>query len=256
MRSRIAGSSPSSRRPTTSAAAASAFRTSDGIVNNGDIGRTISIANEISGIGEVQQLGNSTLILSGNNSYSGDTVISAGTIVAAQTDLSGQVNALGAGTIVFDGGRLQVATGLDRELNPGAIPVISNAVTVNAGGGVFDNNGNTVALAGNISGAGELRFTDSSNVPPFPGDPASPINPYPFVGLTILSGDNSAFSGGFRIFETNVRLENALAAGTGAITIDGGTLIAGDTMTVSNTIKLENNAHNVPQTSSTTTASH
>ena len=47
-----------------------------GIIDNASSGRTISISNNIGGVGvQVQLLGNSTLVLSGTNTYSGGTFI-------------------------------------------------------------------------------------------------------------------------------------------------------------------------------------
>ncbi len=54
-----------------------------GIIDKANSGQTISISNNIGetlGGVRVQQIGNSTLILSGVNTYTGNTTISAGTL--------------------------------------------------------------------------------------------------------------------------------------------------------------------------------
>ena len=58
--------------------------TTGGVINNANSGQTISISNNIgesaAGV-QLQQLGSSTLILSGINSYTGSTVVSGGTLL-------------------------------------------------------------------------------------------------------------------------------------------------------------------------------
>jgi autotransporter-associated beta strand protein len=57
-----------------------------GLTNNASAGQTISISNNLGGSGaQLQQLGASTLILSGTNTYTGATTVSAGTLKAGST---------------------------------------------------------------------------------------------------------------------------------------------------------------------------
>src|SRR6185437_5042173 len=54
-----------------------------GLINNANAGQVITINTNINGSVagvQVQQLGNSTLVLAGNNGYTGGTLISAGTV--------------------------------------------------------------------------------------------------------------------------------------------------------------------------------
>src|ERR1700692_4846658 len=76
------------------------FGTATGLVNNASAG-SISIANNLGGAGaQLQQLGTSTLTLSGTNTYSGATTISAGTLALTGTGsiaTSSQVNLTNTG---------------------------------------------------------------------------------------------------------------------------------------------------------------
>ncbi|WP_421989058.1 beta strand repeat-containing protein [Roseococcus sp.] len=60
----------------------------------------VTVANEISGNGTVEQAGTGTTILTGNNSYSGPTTISAGTL---QIGNGGTTGSLGTGNVVNNG---------------------------------------------------------------------------------------------------------------------------------------------------------
>ena len=78
----------------------------------------------------------------GINSYSGRTAINGGTLaVAADANLGAA-----AGGLAFGGGTLQFLSGF----------TTNRAVTLSAGGGTFDTNGNNATLAGAIGGTGGL----------------------------------------------------------------------------------------------------
>jgi len=73
-----------------------------GIIDNANFGQTISISNNIgetvAGV-QVQQLGNSTLILSGTNTYTGGTTINAGTLQLGTLATTGSI----VGTVINAG---------------------------------------------------------------------------------------------------------------------------------------------------------
>jgi autotransporter-associated beta strand protein len=82
------------------------------------------------------------MTLSGINTYQGGTTINGGTLaVAADANLGAA-----AGVLALGGGTLQFLTGF----------TTNRAVTLNAGGGAFDTNGNNATLAGAIGGIGGL----------------------------------------------------------------------------------------------------
>ena len=103
---------------------------------------TYSFGGAISGSGAVVQMGPGTTILTGTNSYSGGTAINAGVLAVSADANLGAVT----GGLTFNAGTLQFLSGF----------TTSRAVTLNAGGGTFDTNGNNAALAGAIAGGGGL----------------------------------------------------------------------------------------------------
>jgi autotransporter-associated beta strand protein len=107
-----------------------------GITNNANLGQTVTISNNIGGgAAQVQQLGASTLVLSGTNTYSGDTTISAGTLVAAST------GAFGSSTVRMTGGTVQFAVSSS----------FTNAISIDSGTPTISAGGQTVNLDGSIS---------------------------------------------------------------------------------------------------------
>jgi autotransporter-associated beta strand protein len=103
---------------------------------------TFAFGGVISGSGAFAQIGPGTTILTATNTYSGGTAINSGVLaVAADANLGAA-----SGGLAFGGGTLQFLSGF----------TTNRAVTLNAGGGAFDTNGNNATLAGTISGAGGL----------------------------------------------------------------------------------------------------
>jgi len=169
-----------------------------GIFNLANSGQTISISNNIGETtpsAQVQQLGASTLILSGNNTYSGQTVISAGTLQVTNN------NSVGTGAVFLDGGMFQA----DGASNL----TFANNFNVTPTGGTVDNNGTVLTIAGVIANdtgfvaTGVLQLTDSSGG----------------FGTTALSGVNT-YSGGTKVVGATLQVTNNSSVGTGAVTLD------------------------------------
>jgi autotransporter-associated beta strand protein len=128
-----------------------------GIVNSANSGQAISIANNIgesvAGV-QVQQLGSSTLILSGTNTYTGGTTISGfGTVQVTNN------SSVGSGTVTLEDGQFQAgAAGL----------TFNNSFRINQtlAGSAIDANGFVLTISGNITdgsgGAGALTVVDSA----------------------------------------------------------------------------------------------
>ena len=103
---------------------------------------TVTFGGVISGTGTFAQIGPGTTILTAINTYSGGTAINGGVLaVAADANLGAA-----SGGLAFGGGTLQFLSGF----------TTNRAVTLSAGGGTFDTNGNNATLAGAISGPGGL----------------------------------------------------------------------------------------------------
>ena len=105
-------------------------------------GNNVTLAASLSGPGGLIKTGAGTMTLSGVNSYQGGTAINGGALaVTADANLGAA-----AGGLAFGGGTLQFLSGF----------TTNRTVTLSAGGGTFDTNGNNATLAGAIGGAGGL----------------------------------------------------------------------------------------------------
>ena len=104
----------------------------------------------------------------------------------------------------------------------------TNNFAVNTPGGTIDNNLTVLTLSGDITNGsatpGLLTLTGGSG----------------FGGTTVLAGNNS-YSGGTAVLATTVQVTNANSLGTGAVTLDWGTIQTNGTdVTLSNNIVLAN----------------
>jgi autotransporter-associated beta strand protein len=185
------------------------------VINRAD---TFTFGGVISGSGAFAQIGPGTTILAAANTYSGGTAINAGVLaVAADANLGAA-----SGGLAFGGGTLQFLSGF----------TTSRAVTLNAGGGTFDTNGNSATLAGVIGGSGGLTKI---------GD-----------GTLVLAGANT-YSGGTTLAGGTLRLANNSALGTGALTTTGSVVDYANGVTIANPIVINSNTTQLQVTSGTAT---
>ena len=180
---------------------------------------------DISGTGDVTSLG--ILTLSGDNSYAGGTIINGGILSVSADNNLGDA----AGTITFDGGTLRALA-----------PFTSlRGITLNAGGGRFDPNGNILTLSGSIVGGGPLTVSGSgilnlSGVNTYTG--ATIVDIGSTLGISgagsIADSSGVANSGIFDISltTTGTTIQNATGNGTwnlgdSALTLSGTSVIPG-----------------------------
>lgn len=149
-------------------------------------------AGNMIGTGSLTKAGIGTVTLSGTNGHAGGTIISGGTLrVGSNANLGNPT-----GQLFFNGGTLQYASAVSS----------ARGVTVQAGGGTIDTNGNDATLSGNITGAGGLTIS---------GD-----------GCLTLSGSNS-YSGGTTV--SVAALVGTTTSLQGSITNNGDVVFNQDT---------------------------
>ncbi|MFD0895237.1 autotransporter-associated beta strand repeat-containing protein [Luteolibacter ambystomatis] len=194
--------------------------------NNTTAGGELTIASTIANNTSASSLtkaGAGTLILTGTNTYSGTTYLNGG---LARFSTSAN---LGTGAITMGGGGLQWATGSTVDITSG------RTVTIGAGGGTFDTNGNNVTLAtafgsgssGTFVKNGTGTLTLSANNTNFTGSVV--VNGGKLVGSINGSGGFGSTAGQSFIVNTGGTLEisssaNHSTANTRNFYVNGGTL--------------------------------
>ena len=170
-----------------------------------------------------------TVNLLGSNTFTGGLWIASGGTLRAGTDAA--MGALSGG-LTFTGGTLQATSAF----------TIDRSVTVGAGGGTFDTNGNDLRVSRAIGGSGGLTKTGP--------------------GILTLSGANS-YTGGTFVNEGTLRLAaGASLSPFGALVVNGGTFdLNGNNVSVAllqgtgGTISLGASTLTVTESASTTLAS-
>lgn len=172
----------------------------------------------ISGDGSLSQEGNGVLTLSGTNAYMGDTQLNSGTISVSND------NNIGMGTLVFNGGALQV-TGT-------TFNGTAQNITWGVDGGTF-----AIADAGNTFTVAQ-DFGGSVGVINKRGD-----------GILLLSGNRNA-AGAVSIQEGTIKVDDDGSLGSGDVSMANGTKLAFDqdvtlanNLSLTGTVTLDNEGH-------------
>jgi fibronectin-binding autotransporter adhesin len=173
------------------------FSATGGLFNNANAGQTISIANNLgeSAAGaQLQQLGNSTLVLTGNNTYSGGTVIAAGTLQLGNGGTTGKIigPVLDLGVLAFN--RSNNITFDGQIFGSGQVNQIGTGTLILTGANTYS--GGTL-----VSNFGTLRVNNST-----PGTSSS-------VGTGTVTLDNGQFQAGAAnlTFGNDFAINNTLA---------------------------------------------
>ncbi|MCX5794808.1 MAG: autotransporter domain-containing protein [Elusimicrobia bacterium] len=172
-------------------------------LTNNSLPQVWTINTRITGTGSMIKDGTGELDLSGANDYSGNTVLIKGTLGLKNS------TALGSGTLLYDGGTLQL----------GAVNAANN-IQLSAGG-VFDTAGSNAALSGVISETAAYSLTKAG------------------AGTLFLTGANT-YSGGTVINAgtLNINADAALGNAAGGINFNGGTLQAAAGLTSARVLTL------------------
>ena len=160
------------------------INTGGGIVDSN--GNNDVLSTVITGVGSLTKQGAGTLALTNNNTYSGVTNINGGTLIVTSSTNLGDASA--TNNITFNGGTLRTDS---------ADLVTSRTVTLNAGGGTVNSNGQNVTLSGVVSGAGSLTKT----------------------GVGVLQATNTnTYSGATNVFGGEVRATTSANLGNASAT--------------------------------------
>jgi fibronectin-binding autotransporter adhesin len=196
----------------------------------------------VTGLGSLTKTGTGTLVLSDANSYAGGTFINAGTLT-----ING-LYAVGGGVdagVTLNGGTLQYVTNVATANNGGAdISTFGNGVTVGAGGGSIDLNGNSITYAGTIhSGGGQLNIvsSDSSHAGVFTLSGTSSLP----GGIAVNSGTLSV-TGSLGSTPVSVNTGGTLlgTGNAGAVNLAGGTVSPGTALPYTGLLTTSSLAYN------------
>ncbi|HTA99150.1 MAG TPA: autotransporter domain-containing protein [Bradyrhizobium sp.] len=181
------------------------FSATGGLFNHANAGQTISISNalgESAAGAQLQQLGNSTLILTGANTFSGGTTISAGTLQIGNGGGTGNITGPVADNSILAFDRLN-------NLNFGGVISGSGQVQQIGGGTLVLSGANTYSGGTLVSNFSTLRVNNST-----PGTSSS-------VGTGTVTLDNGEFQAGgaLLVFGNNFAVNNT--AGGSAIDANG-----------------------------------
>jgi fibronectin-binding autotransporter adhesin len=202
----------------------------DGGVFDTASGTTLTLQGVIDGVGDLDKLGDGTLVLTGTNTFAGDTLVFAGTLIGDTDSIRGRL--FNAGTTIFDQGTNGTFGG----------SILGTGTMVKAGAGVLTlgdaseldwsiEAGGLVADASrfigdvDIGAAGTLRFDHDSGGIAYDGVLSG-------TGAFLKSGDgglrltadSSAFTGATQVLGGLLRVDGILGGGVlvmGGATLDG-----------------------------------
>ena len=169
--------------------------------------------------GSLSKTGAGTLTLTGANTFSGGGSITAGTVVA------GSSGALGTAAMTLNGGIISVTNS--------AVTSVAVPLTIGASGGTVDNS-NDVTFSGAITGLSNVLTKTGAGKLTLSGALGTNKNGVAInfsTGSLDLSGAAKEFGGtstlNGSVTATNTTLnlsQSSIIAGTGTLTVDGGTI--------------------------------
>lgn len=181
-----------------------------------------SVNNNGGGVISLTKSGTGLLVLAGTGStYSGGTVINGGTVrIMANGSLGANPASPSAANITLNGGVLQWGAAFNLSSNRG--------ITLQAGGGTLDTQGNATTYSGVISGSGGLTKMGSGTLT------LNQANTY--TGLTLVSAGNGASDPGVILVAHNQALGTpdggTAVASLGIVRLASGITVTGETITI------------------------
>lgn len=167
----------------------------------------VSVSNGTLDMNSAKALGTGTLTLANghstldNTSGSAITVTTNNAIAPGSFIFTGTHNLnLGTGTVTIGSTHITIQTNANTLTMGGAMPGTASTYFIKAGAG-------TLALTGNLSMGGGNSVGTNTNTN---------------AGTLLLSGDNSAATGGFTVFNGTLDINSPTALGTGKLTLNNG----------------------------------
>ena len=198
---------------------------SGAVVNNGTLAfsrsNTFTVANAVSGTGDVVKTGTGTTVLTGNNTYSGTTTISAGTLQVG----NGATGSLGSGAVVNNSALI-----FNRSNTLTVTSAISGSGTVSkAGAGTTIFTGSNTYAGTTTVSAGILRLGDGGTTGSLGAGTVTNNAAISFNRSDVVSVGN-AISGSGRIVQAGPGTTILTGANTytGTTTVSGGILQVGE----------------------------
>jgi uncharacterized protein with beta-barrel porin domain len=193
-----------------------------GVINNANAGQTITISNiiheSVAGV-MLQQLGNSTLVLTANDTYTGPTIVAAGTLVISVTgsitsNVTNSATFNNAGTVtgtVSNAGTFTNSAGATVSgLLTNTAGTTNNAGALNGGANITGGTLTGAGSVGNLTIGGGALFAPGSGAP----------------GSSMAVTGNLAFQSGANYLLQLNPATSSFAAVTGTATLGGATVDA------------------------------
>ncbi len=169
-----------------------------------------------------------TVVLTNTNYYFGGTILRSGILNINGSDALGGAN---FGGLTFNGGTLKYAASLTGNNGPADLTSLGTAgITLAAGGGTVDVNGNSVTYAGPIGNNGAGALTVMSSLPNgvltlLGANTYSGVTTITNVALVVNNGSGSATGSGNVTVQNRGALEGTGSLG-GSVTVAAGGILA------------------------------
>jgi autotransporter-associated beta strand protein len=196
--------------------------TPSSVTNNSTKNYTISGTGSINGTGSLTKLGSSTLNLWTTNSFSGGLYIDGGVV-----NFQDPVNNLGTGTITFNGGTLQYASG-------NTVDISSLKTVFLSGGATIDTGGQAVTFANPVGSGGAGGLTAKAGAGSLTLNGANT-----YAGSTVVSSGTLFLGAGASLPDSSAITVNSSTVFDATALTAGFALASGQTLSGTGTVNGE-----------------